>query len=252
MRGEGGRGPNLVYVPGIDGTGDFLLDTARRLESRFRLVRLGYRETGKPWQGVDPYQELAASIDRVVADLGITQTLSLAESFGGAVSLAWSLQARERVRGLAIVNSFAYFSRRWNLASTRRVARFLTPGIFRFARRWFAWPVLFWPRRDEEAWQRFREIEGSVFGRAYRTRLEMISGLDLRPRLGEIERPVFLYAADRDLVVSSIREGRVMLSLLPNARMTVLERTGHLALPLAEEPWVERMEEMAREAGLAG
>ena len=38
-----GSGPPLVYVPGIDGSGELLLGAAARLERRFRLTRLCYR-----------------------------------------------------------------------------------------------------------------------------------------------------------------------------------------------------------------
>ena len=38
----GGPSAPLIYLPGVDGTGELLLGTAARLIERFRLIRLRY------------------------------------------------------------------------------------------------------------------------------------------------------------------------------------------------------------------
>src|SRR6185503_7188673 len=63
--GTRGAGPPLVYVPGIDGSGELLLGTAARLERRFRLTRLRY--AGDPGGG---YADLAHSVAARIAELG--------------------------------------------------------------------------------------------------------------------------------------------------------------------------------------
>ena len=65
---EGGAGTPLVYVPGIDGTGELLLGLTPRLEACFRLVRLAY-DVREP--RADGYAELAASVAEDVAVLGV-------------------------------------------------------------------------------------------------------------------------------------------------------------------------------------
>ena len=79
VRGEAGSGPPLVYVPGLDGSGELLLGTAERLAQRFRLVRIAYRTTGPPPRGGDSYASLAESIAARLDELGIERALVVAK-----------------------------------------------------------------------------------------------------------------------------------------------------------------------------
>jgi pimeloyl-ACP methyl ester carboxylesterase len=246
-----GEGTPVVYVPGVDGTGRYLLATEERIAARFRLVILRYEsEEGGDRIG-DTYEALAGTVRRRLDELGIERALVLTESFGGGVSLQLALDDRERVAGLMIVNSFAAYPWRGRLALSRGLAPLVPGSLYRSLRPFLAPPALFHPRRDPDALRRFLEHPGALVGEGYRRRLHMIRRLDLRPRLGEIRIPVALFAADCDRIVDSVPAGRVMHAALPDSTFEVLPRAGHLVLPLAEEPWVERLEALAARAGLA-
>ena len=124
------------------------------------------------------------------------------------------------------------------LATLGVLARFLQRGLFA-------------PRRDERALQQLLALDGDWFGAGYRARLGMIRALDLRPRLAEVRCPVALFAADHDRVVSSVRCAQELAAGLPDAELTLLSRAGHLVLALAAEPWEERLERLARRAGIS-
>jgi pimeloyl-ACP methyl ester carboxylesterase len=242
----GGAGPPLVYVPGIDGSGELLLDTAARLERRFRLTRLRYVGHEARDHGA-----LAASVERCLATLGAPRTLVLAESFGVGVALQLALEHAPRVAGLALVNGFARFPDRLGLALTRGVFALAPEAWIHRARARFVQRGLFAPRRDERALRQLLALDGDWFGAGYRARLGLIRALDLRPRLAEVRCPVALFAADHDRVVSSVRCAQEMAAGLPDAELTLLSRAGHIVLPLAAEPWEERLERLARRAGLS-
>ena len=246
LKGDGGEGRPVVYVPGIDGTGELLLGTAKRLEKRFRLIRLCYAtvEGGEH----DSYPALAASVAAAIRERGVDRCLVLAESFGGAVALQLALDTPELVAGLMIVNSFAYYPARARLSWAAMTAPPIPEPLFHFGRRFFAPQALFGQRRDEQAIADFRALPGTFFDEAYRRRLLMISELDLRPRLAEFEQPVALYASADDRVVPSLAASREMASLLPEVTLEVLPSAGHLVLPLAEERWPERVRELAERA----
>lgn len=239
-----GSGPPLVYVPGIDGSGEMLLGGARRLERRFRLTRLRY---GGDASG--GYAELARSVVERFDELAVERPLVLAESFGAAVALQVALDQPARVAGLALVNGFARFDDRLGLAITRGVFALAPQAWIHAGRRRFAQRGLFAPRRDERALDELLALRGDWFDERYRARLAWIARLDLRPRLGEVRCPVALFAADHDRVVAALRAGHEMAARIPDCELTVLERAGHVVLPLDEEPWVERMERLARRAG---
>ena len=244
-----GSGPALLYLPGIDGSGELLLDTAGRLAADFRLVRLRYRHEPSP--SASTYAGLASSISDCIDEFGLDRPLVLAESFGVAVGLRLALDAPKRVAGLALVNGFAYFEPRLRLAFTRLVARGIPQPVFDAGRNLFAPVSLFGHRHDEAALRAFRERTATTFDAAYRERLDMIDALDLRPELPRLEQPVALFAADEDRVVASVRAARDMYERLSDATLEILPRAGHLVLPLAEEPWVQRLQILAARSGIS-
>ncbi len=233
----------LVYVPGVDGTGELLLGTAERLAERFRLVRLRYEATAKPLDG-DGYRELAASVASKIRSRGIGRTLIVAESFGVAVALRLALDHPELVGGMMLVNGFAHYEWRTKLAFSRLTSGLVPKPLFMLGRRWFAPAALFGPRRDAAAEKRFLQLVGQSFDAGYRKRLEMIARLDLRTRLIEIETPIRLIASDADRIVPSVASGRAMRDRLPNANLEILKGGGHVVLPFEDEPWVERLEQL--------
>jgi pimeloyl-ACP methyl ester carboxylesterase len=240
-----GVGPPLVYVPGIDGSGEMLLGLAARLERCFRLTRLRY--SGDAAGG---YADLAASVSACIRGLGTERVLVLAESFGVGVALQTALDHPEGVAALCLVNGFARFRDPLGLALTRGAFALAPSAWVRRARARFAHRGLFAPRRDEDALRALLALQGDWFDERYRARLALIRRLDLLPRLPEIRCPVALYAADRDRVVASVPAAREMQALLPDAELRVIPAAGHVVLPLAEEPWEERLLGLARRAGL--
>ena len=240
-----GSGPELVYVPGIDGSGELLLGLTERLTPHFRLTRLCYRGDTS-----GDHASLAASVARCLQGLGAPSALVLAESFGVAVALLTALDHPRHVAGLALVNGFAHYSNRLGLALTRGVFALAPQAWIHRGRRGFVQRGLIAPRHDEAVLAGVLALRGDWFDERYRARLRWIAAVDLRARLGEVRCPVEIYAADQDRVVDSVRAGRELVAGIPAARLTVLPRAGHLVLPLADEPWEERLLALARRAGL--
>jgi len=240
-----GRGPELVYVPGIDGSGELLLGLAERLEPYFRLTRLCYRGDTS-----GDHTTLAASVARCIQGLGAPSALVLAESFGVAVALLTALDHPRQVAGLALVNGFARYSNRLGLALTRGVFALAPAAWIHRGRRGFVQRGLIAPRHDEAALAGVLALRGDWFDERYRARLRWIAAVDVRARLGEVRCPVEVFAAEQDRVVDSVRAGRELVAGIPVARLSVLPRAGHLVLPLTDEPWEERLLALARRAGL--
>lgn len=245
LHGDAGEGTALIYVPGIDATGELLLGTCERLEQHFRLLRLEYVDD----DDVDTYAEIADSIAEIARKRHVDRCLLLAESFGGAVALRTALDHPGLVAGVAVVNGFAHFGRRAALAWSRFSAPLVPSWAFRVGRRWFAPGRLFGGEVDDDTLRRFHELPpGDGFDRGYMRRMKMIAGLDLRSELPALSRPVALYASTNDQVVDAVREAREMQGLLPDATLQVLEGEGHVVLPLPTEPWVDRMHELEARA----
>lgn len=240
----GGAGPDLVYVPGIDGSGQLLLGAAERLERRFRLTRLAYAGDVR-----GDYGTLASSVAACVAAAGAQRALVLAESFGVAVALQTALDHPARVAALALVNGFAHYRGRLGLMVTRGLFALAPAAWIHAARGAFLQRGLLAPRRDAAALEALLGLPGDWFDERYRARLAWIQRLDLRPRLAQIRCPVALYAAECDRVVESVPAALEMAAALPDVELIRIPAAGHLVLPLAEEPWEARLERLALRAG---
>ncbi len=247
VKADRGEGTTVLYVPGIDGTGELLLGCAPRLEAHFRLLRFSYSAGSEE----DQYRALADSVARAAQAAGVERCLVLCESFGGAVGLQLALDHPALVRGVMVVNSFAHYSKPGRLHLSRLLAPFVPKVFFRAGRHLFAPFTLFGKRSASSALQAFRQLGGAYFDEAFMRRLGMLERLDLRPRLAEIRQPVSLFAGDRDRIVASVDCLRAMATALPNAQFEIIPGGGHLVLPLDDEPWPERLQELARRAFLA-
>ncbi len=245
----GGSGSVLLYVPGLDGSGELLLGTKERLAERYRVVALRYEDDGKTALEGERYALLAASIREVTREIGISRVLVLGESFGVGLSLQLALDHPDLVRALALVNGFARFDQRVRIHAGALLFPVLPRGLYEFGRRHFAVRNLFRPRRDPAAERAFLEVTRGGFDSGYGERMRMIRSLDLEPRLHEVHCPVALFASSADRVVPAVRQAKRMQALLPDATLEILPEGGHVVLPLAEEPWRERMEHLEERAG---
>ena len=242
IHSDGGEGPTLVYIPGIDGTGEYLLGTADRLREHFRLIMIEYFDDDSPLP--DSYEHHAATLHEALTEHNLHPDLLLAESFGGAVALQYCLDHPGEIQGLALVNTFPWYRRRTKLRLTRLLFPLTRTRLFYALRRRLAPWALFGQLREPEALRLFQARTDPIFDSLYARRLALIAHLDLRPRLEEIDCPVLLFASEKDRVVDSVRQARLMHSLLPHSRLHIIPLGGHLILPLASIPWPQHLQSL--------
>jgi pimeloyl-ACP methyl ester carboxylesterase len=216
-----GDRPQVVYLPGLDGTGR-LLHRQSALHALYRVNCVSY-----PQDRFTTYEELAdLGAERIRA--GGRPAVVLAESFGGAVALTLALRHPELVERLVLVNTFAWFPSRLFILLGATFGPYLparpSPPRSRGLRGWFFFAPEIPAAERDEWWNRTSDVPMRGFG--YRMRL--IHGLDLRPRLGEVRQPALVLAAPNDRVVPC-RAGRDLARRLPAARL-LEPRVGHAAL----------------------
>jgi pimeloyl-ACP methyl ester carboxylesterase len=105
-----GSGPVLIYVPGLDGTGQLFFKQVPRLATERRVVTFRSRDDGS-----FTYDDLADDLAAIIRDLGDQQATILGESFGGTVALWFALRHPEMVNQLVVINSFPRFRKRWTI-----------------------------------------------------------------------------------------------------------------------------------------
>ena len=219
-----GSGPLLIYVAGLDGTGQLFFKQSPRLTSYYRVVTFRSREHGK-----FTYDDLTGDLAGIISDLREQKATIVGESFGGTVALSFALDYPQMVERLVVVNSFPRFRKRFtiNLGIRLSSRMFNTLMPFRLAANRLGLAIDGVTIDDRE---RFWTAIRTVNPEAYTQRLRLIGELDLDSRLAEIRVPTLFIAGDRDLLVPSVKEARIMAARIPNARVKVVEGAGHACL----------------------
>ena len=220
-----GSGPVLIYVAGLDGSGELLFKQLTGLESSYRVVTFRLREDGD-----FSYDDLVADIDAIIQDLGEPRATILGESFGGTVALSFALGRPDRVERLVVVNSFPRFYGRIRIRLAAWIANKLPFGLIWFARAGFSLLGLMADGVNKEDRRRFFAAIKTVRKGGYARRLALIAEFDIEDHLSKISTPTLFIAGDRDLLIPSVREARKMAAQMPNASVTVVEGAGHACL----------------------
>lgn len=220
-----GSGPPLVFVPGMDGTGQLFYRQIPRLASRFRVATYALRDGAERMATL--VDDLARVI-RLVASEGQAVVL-VGESFGGALAMSFTLAHQALVRRLVVLNSFPYFGPQHRLHLGRAALRVLPWGAMRLVRRLTAFRMH--SRHTHRSEIRYFLAQTKRTTRhGYLGRLRILTEYDVRGRLGEIRVPTLFLAAERDKLIPSVRQGTYMAARVPNATLRVLEGHGHISL----------------------
>lgn len=220
-----GAGPLLVYVPGLDGTGELFFKQSPRLTHSHRVVTFRSREAGQ-----FTYDDLTRDLADLIEDLGESQATVVGESFGGTVALSFALSYPSLLKRLVVINSFSRFRRRNTIRFGSKLAMSVPFSLLWPLRRSASSVGLMIDgvaREDRELfWKAIRTVDSH----AYQRRLQLIEQFDIEPNLPEILTPTLFVAGDRDLLVPSVSEARFMASKMPNAKVAVISGAGHACL----------------------
>ena len=217
-----GTGPPLVYVPGMDGTGELFYKQVPKLSRRFRVTT--YRLRDYPPDMATLVDDLA----RVVGLVGDGEpAVFVGESFGGALTMSFALAHPERARALVLLNTFAHFKPQLRLRAAIIGTRLLPSwSAMRLVRRLTAFRLHSRFTHREEI-RRFLELTALSTRAGYISRLRILRRYDVRDRLISVRQPVLLLAATEDHLIPSVEQAKLMASRLPHATMVTLDGHGH-------------------------
>lgn len=217
-----GRGAPLVYVPGMDGTGLLFYRQVPLLMGRFRVGTYALRDEARDME------TLVADLARIVGEVAPdgAPAVLVAESFGGALAMSFALAHPERVRALVVLNSFPHYGGQGRLRLAIGGIGLMPWGAMRIVRRLTAFRLHSrFTHRAEIA--RFHVLTAAATRHGYLNRLRILTRYDLRGRLAELRVPTLFLAADRDHLIPSVAQARLMSSRVPGAAMRILPGHGH-------------------------
>jgi pimeloyl-ACP methyl ester carboxylesterase len=215
----------LIYVPGLDGTGQLFFKQAPLLARSHRVVTFRSREHGR-----FTYEDLADDLAAIIQDLREERATILGESFGGTVALNFALRHPRMVERLVVINSFPRFRKRFNVRLAVKLASGLPFRLLLPVRRAANVLGLLADGVSREDRRLFWEAIRTVNVEAYARRVQLIADLDIENRLSEIQAPTTLIASDRDLLIPSVKEALAMAARMQSAKVKIIKGAGHVCL----------------------
>ena len=220
-----GSGPLLIYIAGLDGTGEFFFKQRPLLVESHRVVTFRSREgTGFS------YDDLADDVAAIVEDNNESRATILGESFGGTVALWFALRYPRMVERMVVVNSFPRFRRQVLIRLAARLASWLPFSTTWLARSGASFLGLLADGVGPDDRKRFFAAMRTVKKESYAQRLKLIAGFNVEDRLHEIEAPTLFIAGEKDLLIRSVREAKAMARRMPRAIVRVIQGAGHACL----------------------
>lgn len=246
-----GSGPPLLLIMGMSGTalhwGEPFLAELRR---DFDVIAFDHRGVGASTrlaEGRITIPQMAADASGLLRALGIERADVLGISMGGMVAQELALAHPEQVRTLGL--GCTYCGGPGSALSPPYVMQKLSEAMMsgdreRALRAGFAVNVSPAFAARAEAWEQFHEIalRRAVAIDVIMAQMQACMAHDTHARLPDVELPTTVVHGTLDEMLP-VENGRLIASLIPGARLEILEGIGHMYL--WEQP--ERAAQIVRE-----
>jgi pimeloyl-ACP methyl ester carboxylesterase len=243
--GVHGGGTPLLLIHGLGASSAMFQPLLPRLSARFQVIVPDLRGHGYSSRlpGPNGVDRLAADVEDCLDMLGVKSCIVLGYASGGVVAQQLARAYPGRVRGLALVCSYA------RSAATLRehIGARLQPELYRLlgTRGVGALAARTAPAADSAF---VRDVIGANSGGRVASVARAALAFDSRRWLAELAAPTLVVAGGRDTTAPP-HHARELARLLPNARLHVLPNAGHwLVKTHADDlldvvmPWLERVE----------
>jgi 3-oxoadipate enol-lactonase len=219
----------LVFVHSMAASLEQWEAVASRLAATHRVVRCDLRGHGGsaaprgPWR----IEELALDVLDLLDRLGVERASLCGISLGGMVAQWLGVNAPDRVDDLALVCTTAGFGTpgvfRDRAASVRLEG--VEPQVSPSIDRWLS------PRFRARYPQVVKQVRQRLLAmppEAYAACCEAIGEWEIRPQLSKVQAPTLVVAAADDVITPTSASEEIVLGIGGNARLHVIEDSGHL------------------------
>lgn len=223
-----GRGTPLLLIHGLGSSTSGWVNQVPEFSQNYRVITFDVRGHGQSDKPRGPYsiamfaEDAAALMD----SLEINQAHIVGISMGGAIALQLAVEYPEKLRSLTVVNMTAElilrtFKERFEFWMRTAIVRLL--GMRKMgevlAERLF-------PKPEQEELRRvFPDMWAENDKRAYLASFNALVGWSVTERLGSIQCPTLVIAADEDYSPVSAKEAYV--AKIPEAKLVVIDDSRH-------------------------
>jgi len=233
-----GKGQPIVIIPGLDGITEFFADIYPALSANYQVIKYYLplldeaRLNGKEYT----YDFIIDDLRMILDDLGIQKAHIIGESFGGSVTLHFSLKYPERINKLVVLSSAANF----NLS--RKVS--LQQKIFPFVPMWLFARVHLYEVCEpvDPQWAKDMFVRNASWAdhKTVVARGLIAAKHDVTDKVSNIKAPTLVVMGGEDRFTSD--GSRELHVLLPNSELVVIPGSGHLCHMVKPEEFVQEVE----------
>ncbi len=222
--------PLFVYLPGMDGTGELLQTQADKLASCFDLRCVSIRiDAYSNWQTLA--QDTVELIKTELTRKTNQEVYLCGESFGGCLALKTALAAPFLIKKLILVNPASSFNQFPILGLGVGITPWLPTWLHRYSAAGLL-PFLAKLNRINDC-DRLKLVESmkSLPPQVVSWRLSLLRDFKVADeQLRSLKIPTLIIAGAEDSLLPSVEEADKLITLLPDARKTVLPQSGHACL----------------------
>ncbi|MEH2204546.1 MAG: alpha/beta hydrolase [Nostoc sp.] len=222
--------PLLVYLPGMDGTGQLLRSQTAGLETGFDV-----RSLALPRKDLNTWDALTKSVlDLIDAELEKSSQRSVylcGESFGGCLAMKVAIQAPHLFKRIILINPASSFHLRPWLSWASQLTYLVPTGLYDIGALGLLPFLASLSRISRSDRHDLLKTMRSVPAETVLWRLSLLREFDIdEEKLRRLTQPVLLIAGASDRLLPSVSEVNRIGKILPNNKIVVLPNCGHACL----------------------
>jgi pimeloyl-ACP methyl ester carboxylesterase len=220
--------PLFVFFPGMDGTGRLFDQQIDRLMKRFDVRRLAISSNDR-----SHWSELTEqAVKLIAAEQSAGQELYLCgESFGACLAMQVAGKFGKAVNELVLINPASSFARFPLLAAGSVLSNLLPDVMYTLSAKILANFLMNTDRVTAREQQSLIDAMLSVHPKSAAWRLALLRQFQVDTVVSElVDIPIVLIAGERDRVLPSVFEVRILQRLLPKSKLILLPNSGHACL----------------------
>jgi pimeloyl-ACP methyl ester carboxylesterase len=222
--------PLLVYLPGMDGTGQLLRSQTAGLETGFDV-----RSLAIPRKDLNTWDMLTKSVlDLIHAELEKTSQRPVylcGESFGGCLAMKVAIEAPHLFKRIILINPASSFQLRPWLNWASQLTYLVPSGFYDLGALGLLPFLASLPRISRSDRYDLLKTMRSVPSETVLWRLSLLREFRVdEGQLGNLTQPILLIAGGSDRLLPSVTEVKRIANILPNKKIVVLPNCGHACL----------------------
>jgi pimeloyl-ACP methyl ester carboxylesterase len=221
--------PLLIYLPGMDGTGQMFYKQIDGLKQFFNIRCLAI-----PSDDLSNWDTLATQMIKLIEKevKHITSSIYLCgESFGGCLALLCATKAPWLFEKLILINSASSFSQRSWLSLSIPITKSMPDFIYPYSTLFILPFLAALDRITNSDRQALLNAMKSLPSVVVSWRIALLHNFAISPqKLSRLTQPILLVASASDRLLPSVEDAKDLLSVLPCAKLAILPYSGHACL----------------------